>query len=482
MHKDSIKKNYLYNLAFQVVNLILPLITTPYISKTLGPENVGIYSYTYAYISSFILIGSLGIATYAQREIATSIGQEDRTQKFWEIFLVKLLTITATTILFFMFALIYGTYRFYFLIQLPYFLAAILDISWFFQGIEIFKRVSIRNILIKTIGLVLIFGLVKNKNHLYIYILILCASQVVGNLTMWINIKKYIGRMKTKKLCLSRHIKPALIYFVPTVAYQIYAVLDKAMLGILGQDILQNGYYEQAHKLINMVIMVIGSYNAVMRSRMSALFAERKKAAIEYYMIRSLHFVSFLIYPMMFGLAGIASNIVPWFFGEEYGPVIYLLVLFSPMFVVQGLRTCIGSHLITPRGSTVQAKVNYGSIISALSNVILNYLLIPRFAASGAVIASIASELIMLITCLMLTKEYVNVAEIAFVGWKYALAAVVMLIPVRILSEGLRPSLIHSVIIVVIGVCVYLAVLCVLRENMVLSYLRELMNKCAKKR
>lgn len=465
MHKDSIKKNYLYNMAFQVVNLILPLITTPYISKTLGPENVGIYSYTYAYISSFVLIGSLGIATYAQREIAASSCQEERTQKFWEIFWVKMLSITAATILFLIFVLVYGTYRFYFLIQLPYFLAAILDISWFFQGIEVFKRVSIRNILIKILGLVLIFGFVKNREHLNIYIFILCASQVVGNLTMWINIKKYVERTKSKKLCLYRHIKPAVIYFAPTVAYQIYAVLDKAMLGVLGQDILQNGYYEQAHKLVNIAIMVIGSYNAVMRSRMSALFSERKKADIEYYMTRSLHFVSFLIYPMMFGLAGIASNVVPWFFGEEYEPVIHLLVLFSPMFVIQGLRTCIGSHLITPRGSTVQAKVNYGSIISAFSNVILNYLLIPRFSASGAVIASIASELIMLITCLMLTKEYVKLTEILFVGWRYALAAVVMLIPVCVLSQGLMSTMINSVLIVIIGACVYLAALYILREK-----------------
>ena len=482
MHKESIKKNYLYNLAFQIVNLILPLITTPYISKTLGPENVGIYSYTYAYISSFVLIGSLGIATYAQREIAASTCQEERTQKFWEIFWIKLLSIATTTILFLIFVLAHGTYQFYFLIQLPYFLAAILDISWFFQGMEVFKRVSIRNILIKVLGLVLIFGLVKNENHLYIYILILCASQGIGNLTMWINIKKYIARAKNKKLFLFRHIKPALIYFVPTVAYQIYAVLDKAMLGVLGQDILQNGYYEQAHKLVNIAMMAIGSYNAVMRSRMSALFAERKRADIARHMTRSLHFVSFLIYPMMFGLAGIASNVVPWFFGKEYGPVIRLLILFSPMFVIQGLRTCIGSHLITPRGSAVQAKVNYGSIISALSNVILNCLLIPRFAAGGAVVASIASELIMLITCLILTKEYINLAEIVFVGWKYALAAVLMLIPVGVLSQGLMPSLINSVIIVAIGACVYLAALYILRENVVLNYLRELVDRCTRKR
>lgn len=481
MKKESIKKNYFYNTAFQIVNLLLPIITTPYISNALGPSNIGVYSYTYAYISSFVLIGSMGIATYAQREIAAAINVEERSRKFFEIFTVKFISISIATIFFIGFAFIDKKYKFYYLIQLPYFLASVVDISWFYQGIEIFKKVSIRNILIKVIGLILIFAFVKDQTDLSEYLLILCITQVLGNLTMWINLQQYVVRVAVKSLKLSQHIKPALIYFVPTVAYQIYAVLDKAMLGILGQDIAQNGYYEQAHKLVNIAIMVIGSYNAVMRSRMSALFAQGDLKGIKNHMDKSIHFVSFLIYPMMFGLAGISNNLVPWFFGEDFMPVVQLLILFSPMFVIQGLRTCIGSHLITPRGSEIQAKVNYGSIISAVTNMILNYILIPKYAASGAIIASLASELIMLITCYLFAREYIDIYSLIVIGWKYLLAAFIMFIPVYILASKLKTTIFNTFFIVSIGVCFYCFVLLILREKYVSNYIKTILDKTFKK-
>lgn len=480
MKRESITKNFLYNVAFQVVNLMLPLITTPYVSNVLGPKNIGIYSYTYAYISSFILIGSLGIATYAQREIAASTNVEAQSRKFWEIFCVKLITLGITVLFFLLFAFTSHEYTFYYLLQIPYFVAAMLDISWYYQGIEIFKKVSIRNILTKVIGLILILLFVKKEQDLYLYVLILCLTQLGGNLTMWVNLRKYLVKVKIKELDLVIHIKPACVYFVPTVAYQIYAVLDKAMLGFLGHDIYQNGYYEQAHKLVNISMTVIGSYNSVLRSRMSAYFAEKNFSDVKKYMNRSLHIVSFLIYPMMTGLAGISNNIVPWFFGEEFYPVIHLLMIFSPMFVIQGLRTCIGSHLITPRGSAVQSKVNYGSVVSAIVNVVLNSLLIPKFAAIGAVIASLVSELAMLITCLLLTTKYISVRQIILAGWKYFVAAMVMFIPIYHLAHIFPAEIAYSLLIVLCGVSVYLIALYVLRDRLVRDIIDKGMLKIKK--
>ena len=68
--KNSITTNYIYNMIFQVLNLLLPFITTPYVSRVLKADNIGIYSYTYSIITTFVLVGSLGVATYGQKEIA----------------------------------------------------------------------------------------------------------------------------------------------------------------------------------------------------------------------------------------------------------------------------------------------------------------------------------------------------------------------------------------------------------------------------
>ena len=122
---------------------------------------------------------------------------------------------------------------------------------------------------------------------------------------------------------------------------------------IIHQDNAENGYYEQAHKIVNMATMVISSYNVVMRSRMTALFVQKKKKEFEVNFNNSLHFISMLVFPMSFGMAGIAANLVPWFLGIEYGKVTTLLLIFCPMFIIQGLRTCIGYNIITPTGMKI---------------------------------------------------------------------------------------------------------------------------------
>lgn len=232
--RASVRSNYFYNMTYQILNLILPLITTPYISRVLGASNIGIYSYTYSIVSTFVLIGSLGIGTYGQREIATvNDDKEDISKRFWEIQIVKTLAVLSALAVYLITIVPSGEYSLYFLIQIPYFIAAILDITWLYQGIENFKNVAIRNIVIRLLSIILLFALVNTDEDLIIYILILCISQILGNLTMWIKLPRLIKMTSINKLNLIKHIKPTFVYFIPTIAHQIYAVLDKTMLGLI---------------------------------------------------------------------------------------------------------------------------------------------------------------------------------------------------------------------------------------------------------
>ena len=320
--RASVRSNYFYNMTYQILNLILPLITTPYISRVLGASNIGIYSYTYSIVSTFVLIGSLGIGTYGQREIATvNDDKEDISKRFWEIQIVKTLAVLSALAVYLITIVPSGEYSLYFLIQIPYFIAAILDITWLYQGIDNFKNVAIRNIVIRLLSIILLFALVNTDEDLIIYILIFCISQILGNLTMWIKLPRLIKMTSINKLNLIKHIKPTFVYFIPTIAHQIYAVLDKTMLGLILNDNAENGYYEQAQKVINMATVAITSYTVVMRSRMSALFAMGDDNRIRHTLEDSLGFITFISFPMTFGLAAVAGNLVPWFFGDEYDRV-----------------------------------------------------------------------------------------------------------------------------------------------------------------
>ena len=184
--KKSVTKNYIYNLIYQIFAIIVPLITTPYLSRVLGAENIGIYSYTLSVTTYFILFGSLGIAMYAQREIAYV--QEDkykRSKVFFEILLIKVITLMISMGIFYVTFGIQGQYSVYYKIFLLEIIANIIDISWFFQGIEEFKKTVMRNMLVKSISIALIFILVKNSDDLTPYIWIYVLSTFFGNLSFW---------------------------------------------------------------------------------------------------------------------------------------------------------------------------------------------------------------------------------------------------------------------------------------------------------
>lgn len=457
---------------YQVLNVILPLITTPYISRILGADGIGIYSYTYSIVSTFVMVGSLGIGTYGQKEIAAI--NDDRykiSRKFFEIQTVKTIAVTISALIFLGMLLFYKPYTLYFLVQIPYFVGAILDISWFYQGMENFKLVAIRNIIIKLASLFLIFALVKSKSHLVAYIIILSMAQVLGNLAMWVSLKKELVKVNKRQLYLKQHIKPTFVYFVPTVSYQIYAVLDKAMLGFIYDDTAENGFYEQAHKLINMVTMVISSYTIVMRSRMTVYFAKQEYSKIRMFLEKSMHFIGILVFPMSFGIAAIASNLVPWFFGDGYEKVTVLLYVFSPYFVFMGVCTCLGTHILTPSGQ--QGKSNVGQCISAVTNVCLNACLIPQLGAIGAAIASVISELIIVIAYMHYTSEYMTYKKLFGILYKYLIAATFMFIPAMSLSRALSPTLVNTVIIVVGGGSIYLLMLIILKDEYILNALKN---------
>ena len=168
MQKKSVTKNYIYNLVYQILVIVLPLITTPYISGVLGAEKIGIYNFTTSIATYFILFGSLGVAMYAQREIAYV--QDDvkkRSKLFWEIFFFRCITMTISIIVFYFTYASHGEYQLYYKILIIQLLANVLDISWFFQGLEEFKKTVTRNLLVKILSVISIFIFVKT--HLYIF-------------------------------------------------------------------------------------------------------------------------------------------------------------------------------------------------------------------------------------------------------------------------------------------------------------------------
>ena len=425
MAKKSITRNYIYNMIYQVLILVLPLVTTPYLSRVLGAEGIGIYGYTYAVVTYFILFGSLGVAMYGQREIAYAQENiEARKKTFIEIVLFRFITIAIATVFYYFFFIKGAEYQIYYQILLLELIAAAFDISWFFQGMEEFKRTVTRNVLVRICSVSLVFILVKTKEDLAKFTLIYSLADLIGNLSLWLYVPKYVKGVKVKNINAFRHLPQIILLFIPQIANQIYKILDTTMIGALVADKTETGYYEQGQKVIRLLLTVVTSLGVVMVPRMASTFMSGDNEKIKDYLKMSFRFVFFLAFPIMFGITSIAESFVPVFFGEGYDKVVILISIISPILLLMGMANVLGTQYLLP--TKRQKEYTISVVIGLIVNFILNYILIKQYASIGASIATVISELVVVVIQYQYIKKDIKFKTLLNLAWKYLVAGLTM--------------------------------------------------------
>lgn len=467
MKNKSITKNYLYNLSYQILVLLIPLLTVPYLTKILGAEKLGIYSFTYSIVTIFFLISVLGVNTYGQREIAyVQDNRTKRTKIFWELMIVKLFASLLSMTLLCIFIAITSRYSIYYKIFLIYVFANLFDITWLYQGIEDFKDVALRNAIIKLLYFISIFIFIKTKNDLWIYILLYSLSTLITNLSFWINCNKIIDK-PPKKLDYKRHIVHVFTFFIPQVASLVYTVLDKTMIGIIIPNISEVSFYEQATYIVKTILMLITTLGTVMVSRVSNCFENNNHKEIKKYITNSVTFTLCIGSALMFGICAIISHIVPWFYGNEYSSVIKLIYYLAPLIIIIGLSNIIGiQYLVSIK------KQNYyiGAVIcGAIINFILNIILLNLLGTIGAAIASVASELMILIIELNYTKKVITGYDIIKSSIKYLLFGIIMFITIYIVGKNLEPNILNTCILTILGIIIYMLLLIVSKDSIIMK-------------
>lgn len=479
--KKSLAKNYIYNLIYQILVLILPLITTPYLSRVLNSEGIGIYSYTISIVTYFILFGSLGIAMYGQREIAyIREDKENTTYTFWEIVILRIITMTLSLIVFYI-TFVNGTsYQIYYKILMIELLSNVIDISWFFQGQEEFKKTISRNIIVKIISIICIFIFVKTKEDLITYILIYVLSNLVGNLTLWIYIPKYIQKIEFKKLNLIKHLKPTISLFVPQIAMQIYTVLDKTMIGNILGDMNQVGNYEQSQKIIRIALTIVTALGTVVSPRIANTMANNKKEEVNGYISRSFRFVWMIGIPIMFGIMAISNTVVPWFLGKGYEQSINLLRIGSILIMAVGLNNVSGIQYLIP--AKKQNLYTKSVAIGAIFNFIFNLVLIRYLKAEGAIIASVGAEILILIIQLYYIKDDIDVNMVYRGSLKYIISGIIMFLTCYFIGIKVLPTILGTMIQITVGIALYGICLIILKDEFIFNILNMLNNKLKKEK
>ena len=468
--KKSLTKNYIYNLIYQILALILPIITAPYVSRVLGAENIGIYSYTLSISAYFILFGSLGIALYGQREIAyKQKSRYKRSRVFWEILILRTITM-AISLLIFHFTFATGKeYQIYYKILILEIIGNCFDISWFFQGMEEFKKTVTRNTVVKLISVICIFVFVKTKNDLHIYFIIYVLSILIGNLSLWLYLPKYIKNIPVKQLNIFRHLKPTISLFIPQIAIQVYTLLDRTMVGAIITDKSEVGYYDQGQKIIKMLLTIVTSLGTVMLPRIASTFASGKKEEINTYMKKSFNMVFLIAFPLMFGIIAVSKAFVPVFFGPGYDKVIILMSVISPIILLIGLSNVTGTQYLLP--TRRQKEYTTSVVCGAIINLVLNSFLIWKYGAIGASIGTVIAELTVTSVQIFFTRKDFHWTEIIKTAFNYFIASLLMFIICLIIDKYINRNFASLITQVLVGGLVYIIVLLILKDKMIMKIL-----------
>lgn len=272
---SSIKKNFLYNMSYQLLTLILPLITTPYISRVMGAEKIGVFSYTYSIATYFGMFILLGLNNYGNRTIASVRDNKDKLSlSFWNIYAFQLVLGIVMSVIYLGYALFIAQEKTMALIQFFFLVSSMLDINWFYFGLEQFKLTVTRNTIIKVVTVIAIFIFVKSPTDLYKYTIIMALGTLGGQIVLWCFLKNYVQKAKITWDEIKKHVKPNLVLFVPVIAVSMYISMDKILLGYLTNK-TEVGYFESANKIV-IPALLVGALGTVMLPRVSNLVVNGK--------------------------------------------------------------------------------------------------------------------------------------------------------------------------------------------------------------
>ena len=395
----------------------------------------------------------MGLTNYGNRTIAgVKENKNELSRTFWSIYFMQIIMAIVVIIIYIFYVYFIASDKVMASIQLLYLISVALDINWFFFGMELFKLTVTRNTIIKLLNVTLIFLLVKSKNDIYIYGIIMTIGPLLSQLFLWIFLRRYIRITKITINDIILHIKPNLVLFIPVIAISLYTIMDRVMLGIMS-TMKEVGYYENSNKLTQIPVMAITSLGTVMLPRMSNLVANGRNEETKKYIQKSLIISMFLSSSMAFGLSAISKEFVPFFYGRGFEKCINLIpvLLLSSIFIsfANVIRT---QYLIPYKKDNIYIVSVF---LGAFVNMGINLLLIPNIQSVGAAIGTLCAEMTVCIYQVYMVKNEIRVLHYLKQGIPLMISGVLMYVIV-INIPFITNYIVTIIIKVVVGTIIYL--------------------------
>ena len=370
---NSIKKNFIYNAFYQILALITPLVTTPYISRILRPEGIGMYSYGYSVAYYFVMFIMLGLNNYGNRTIASV--RDNRfllSKSFSNIYVMQFCLGILLIFMYMIYCFSLAEEKTVSLILSLYVISGMFDVNWFFYGMEEFNVTVTRNVAVKILTVLAIFWLVRDSGDVYKYCFIMAAGFLISQICVWPFLLNRIDFVKPKWSEARKHIKPNLVLFTTTLAVSLFKIMDKIMLGIMTNS-AQVGFYESSEKVINIPIAFVTALGTVMLPRMTNLISNGKEKDSSFISL-SLLFAMVLTCSLCLGIMSISDIFVPLFYGKGYTECTSLFMILLPSCIFLAFANVIRTQYLLPH--KMDRIYVTSAFIGATVNIFINILLI----------------------------------------------------------------------------------------------------------
>ncbi|WP_160724885.1 oligosaccharide flippase family protein [Bacillus sp. USDA818B3_A] len=467
--------NYFFTVLHQLLLMLTPFITTPYVARILKAEGVGTDAYVLSIVQIFIVFIVLNLPMYGSRQIAIKKNQEEASVEFWSIFTFQLIVSILNLIVYLIFIQTLSSHKELYYIHISTLLAYSLDVSWYFIGKEQIKRIAIRNMITKIAGIFLIFTFVKHSQDLPLYVAINGGTLLIGQLIMWRPLFKEIKFVKLPIKDMKEHIRPIFLLFIPQLMIQVYALINRIVLGNVSGEI-QVGYYNQAYKVERIAIGLFSSMGTVLLPRMASEFSKGNKEQLRRYTDYTLRFVLMITLPMTLGLMAISPNFVKWFLGTEFTSVSNILILMCPDIIFVGLANVFGIQILV--ATQQQNKYTISITVGAFLSLLINLLLVHSHGSIGTTIALLVAEGVGAVFQMYYARKYFHFKNFLLLFIKYLILSVFVFIVAVYLGKVLSvPPMLLTVIQLLAGVFVYLFGLLIVRDPLLFKTVRGFYNR-----
>lgn len=476
----SLEKNFFYNIGYQVLVIILPLITAPYVSRVLGVSGIGTYSYVYSIAYYFGVLGMLGVSNHGNRTIALSKKNKEKMSfKFWNIYIVQFGFSTLMLIIYLIFIIFFfNGNKLIGIIDSLFVLAYVFDITWFFFGIEEFKVTVIRNTIMKIMTVLCVFIFVKSESDVWKYALIMGLGTLASQLYLWFIIRRHIVLAKPKLSEIKQQIKPIVLLFIPVLAYSIYKIMDKIMLGAFS-NVYEVGIYENSDKIVGIPTSIITAFGTVMMPRISTLLTNKDFKTIKKYNKMSFKYFSIIAIGMTAGLIGISNNLAPLYFGEEFQECSIIISGLSISLIFLTWANIIRTQYLIPR--KIDNPYIISTIVGAIVNAIVNLILIGKIGAKGAMIGTVVAEFFVFFVQAFLVRKSFPIVDMLKINIVCIPIGVVMSILVNNIGRIFGCNIKSLIMQIITGIIIYLVLIFIflfIKKDEILDIIKEKLRKC----